>query len=489
MLTVSNILLRRELSKFSEALRGEEEGRVSEGTESISFPEFKRRFWHKYQDALHQQAIEWELAKVALYLLTNGEQGISRLMIFCPPRHGKTQNVSRFFPAWLLGQNPDLRLILASYGTTLAERNSRFVRNLIQTDEYRALFPETKLAEGSAAVDIWDIANHDGGAIAVGVGAGVTGHGANLIVIDDVVKSRAEAESETYRDKTTDWYNNDLLTRLEEPGGAIILMMTRWHTADLAGYLLENEPDEWVVLSMPALAEADDPLEREEGAALWPARYPVEIIEKRRESMGEYPFSSIYQQSPLPAGGRLFDTECIEVVDYVPECAQVVRFYDLAVTEKTRADYTVGLKLGITKDERPVILDVYRVQKETPDVQEGIVQNAVMDGMAIRIRLEAEKAGIIQLQYLLRDKRLHSYTIDGVPPVGDKYTRASPVAARINASRVMMVRAAWNRAFLDELSTFPLGSHDDQVDALSGAYEMLAAPQFTPGTTTSNWKN
>jgi len=424
---------------------------------------------------------------VARYLLTGGAEGIGRLMIFMPPRHGKTQNVSRFFPAWLLGQNPDLRLILASYGATLAQRNSRFVRNLIDNPEYQADFPGVKLASDSAAADIWDIAGRDGGTIAVGVGGGITGHGGNLIVIDDPIKSRAEAESETYRERTYDWYINDLLTRLEEPGGAIILMLTRWHTDDLAGRLLTDEAHLWDILNLPALAGVDDPIGRAEGEALWASRYPVDVLQARRERMGEYAFAALYQQTPLPAGGRLFDTEKIEVVDYTPECIKTIRFYDLAVTEKTRADYTVGLKLGMTCDERPVILDVYRAQRELPDVHEVIVQNASIDGASTRIRLEAEKAGIVQLQFLLRDKRMHRYTVDAVPPEGDKYTRAAPVAARVNAGRVMMVKAGWNRALLDELSTFPLGTNDDQVDALSGAYAYFAEPAVTMGRASAQW--
>lgn len=452
-----------------------------------SYADFKRLFWRNYQDAPHQRAIEQKLEQVARYLLTDGREGISRLMIFMPPRHGKTQNVSRFFPAWLLGRNPDLRLILASYGATLAQRNSRFIRNLIDTDTYRTEVQNIRLASGSAAADIWDIEGYNGGAIAVGVGGGITGHGGNLIVIDDPVKSRAEAESETYRERTYDWYVNDLLTRLEEPGGAIVLMLTRWHTDDLAGRLLTDEADLWDILSLPALAEADDPIGRAEGAALWEERYPAAVLQARRERMGEYAFAALYQQTPLPVGGRLFDTEKIEVVDYVPECAKIVRFYDLAVTEKTRADYTVGLRLGITSDERPVILDVYRAQRELPDVHEAIVQNAGIDGSATRIRLEAEKAGIVQLQFLLRDARMHRYAIGAVPPEGDKYTRAAPVAARVNAGRVMMVKAGWNRALLDELSTFPLGSHDDQVDALSGAYTALVNDTIQIVSKTHRW--
>jgi len=177
----------------------------------------------------------------------------------------------------------------------------------------------------------------------------------------------------------------------------------------------------------------------------------------------------------------LFDATKIEVVDYVPECTQVVRFYDLAVTAKKTSDYTVGLKLGITADERPVILDVYRAQRELPDVQEAIVQNAQMDGVSVPFRLEAEKAGIVQLQFLLRDPRMRSFTLDAKAPEGDKYTRAAPVAARVNAGRVLMVKAAWNRALLDEIAVFPQGEHDDQVDALSGAYGMLESmPMAAP---------
>lgn len=443
------------------------------------YADFKRQFWRGYIDAPYQRAIEAALDSVARYLLTEGKEGVGRLMIFIPPRHGKTKNVSQLFPAWLLGQNPDLRLILSSYGTTLARRNSRSVRNLITSNEYRRLFPTVRLADDSASADLWDLSDCDGGAIAAGVGAGITGHGGNLIIIDDVVKSRAEAESPTYRERAIHWYENDLLPRLEEPGGAIILMMTRWHTNDLAGHLLENEPGEWGVLSLPALALDGDPLGRAPGEALLPEKYPPQVLEKRRQKMGEYGFASLYQQDPLPAGGRLFDAAKFVVRETAPPCSQVVRFYDLAVTAKRRSDYTVGLKLGVLPGEQFVIYDVYRAQREFPDVKAAIKQNAQIDGKTVRIRLEAEKAGIIGLQELLRDPDMRPFSLDGVPPEGDKYSRALPVADRVNAGQFSIVRGDWNRAFLDELSVFPVGEHDDQVDALSGAYAMLeGAPDW-----------
>jgi predicted phage terminase large subunit-like protein len=445
---------------------------------ALPFTDFKRRFWKSYIHMRHHAPLDALMEQVARYVFTGGAEGIGRAMIFMPPRHGKTKTVSHLFPAWLLSQNPDVRLIAASYGATLAHRNSRFVRNLVASREYQTAYPETRLSRDTASVNEWDIAGRDGGLIAAGVGGGVTGHGAKLIIIDDVVKSRAEAESATYRQRVKDWYDNDLLTRLEEPGGAIILMMTRWHTDDLAGYLLDSD-EGWHVLSLPAIAGSDDLLGRAPGEALWADRYTVEILANRRARMGEYAFSSLYQQTPLPPGGRLFDTGKIEIIDYTPDCQHTVRFYDLAVTARKHSDYTVGLKLGLREDQTLIVLDVYRVQKIMPDVERDIVQNAAIDGRSTRIRFEAEKAGIVQLDYLLRNPAMHGYVMDATPPEGDKFTRAQPAATRINNGMVKMVRGAWNRAFLDELSVFPSAEHDDQVDALSGAYDMLINGQPT----------
>jgi len=434
---------------------------------------FKQILFRRYQRAPHLDLLDRVLMQVTRYVETNGKHGIGRLVIEMPPRHGKTVTTSRLYPAWHLGRNPNHRVMLVSYGATLSDKNSRTARNLITSPYYQAIFPEVQLAPDSRAVDSWNLADADGGVDALGIGGGATGKGAHILVIDDPIKSRAEAESITYREGNWDAFTSDLYTRLE-PSGAIILMATRWHADDLTGRALQMSDEGWKRLRLPALAEDNDPLGREYGAALWPDRFSREGLERVRTAIGAYDFAALYQQSPLPSGGGLFDATKIEVVDYVPECKQVVRFYDLAVTAKKTSDYTVGLKLGITADERPVILDVYRAQRELPDVQEAIVQNAQIDGVEVQFRLEAEKAGIVQLQFLHRDQRLRAYTFDAKAPEGDKYTRAAPVAARVNAGRAMMVKAAWNRAFLDELAVFPQGEHDDQVDALSGAYDMLS---------------
>lgn len=432
----------------------------------IPLTDFKARAYARYQHAAHLEILDQHLTQVTRYVETGGREGIGRLIIEMPPRHGKTVTTSRLYPAWHLGRNPNHRIMLVSYGATIADKNSRAARNLMRSDVYRAIFPGIELAQDSRAVDSWDIAGHDGGLDALGIGGGATGKGAHILIIDDPIKSRAEAESETYRERNWESFTSDLYTRLE-PGGAIIIMATRWHTDDLTGRALQMEGEGWVRLSLPAISDS---------GALWPARFPLDTLLKIQEALGEYEFASLYQQNPIPRGNGLFDPSKIEVVETPPEIVRAVRFYDLAVTAKRTADYTVGLKLGITADERPVILDLWRAQKETPDVQEAIVQNAQIDGVSVPIRLEAEKAGIVQLQFLLRDPRMHRYVIDAKPPEGDKYTRAAPSAARVNAGRVLMVRGAWNRAFVDELAVFPMGAHDDQVDALSGAYDMLFNP-------------
>jgi len=451
-----------------------------------NFTSFKRLVDRRYQHAPHLAALDAALIEVTRYIESGGAQGLGRVIVEMPPRHGKSLSVSRRFPPWFLGRNPDKRVMMVSYSASLAEKHSRAARNLMRSPFYQGVFPGLTLADDSRAVDSWDIGGYEGGVDALGLGGSATGKGSDLLSIDDPVKSRAEAESVVFREKTWDWFTDDLYTRLE-PSAAIVITMTRWHEDDLAGRCLAQMPGVWKLLRLPAIAEANDPLGRTEGAALWPERYPLDTLRAIEATLGTYSFASLYQQQPLPAGGRLFDVTGIEVLDTTPDCLQTVRFYDLAVTAKRRSDYTVGVKLGLLHDETFVVLDVWRGQRELPDVHEVIVQNAAIDGPNTRVRLEAEKAGIVGLQFLLRDSRMRAFTLDAVPPEGDKFTRAGPVAARVNAGRLKLVRGAWNRAFLDELSVFPAGANDDQVDALSGAYGMLTVQQRRMGVGVSKW--
>lgn len=437
--------------------------------------------------------VNWHHRVLCRYLTRFAAGEIKRLMVFMPPRHGKSELVSRRLPAYIFGNAPDSEIIATSYSADLASRMNRDVQRIMDSPEYGRVFPDAKLwgknvrngADGSYLrnSEIFEIVGHRGSYRSAGVGGGITGMGMHFGIIDDPLRNRQDANSPTKRRTQYDWFWSAFYTRLA-PNGSILLNLTRWHTHDIAGELMrameENEhADEWVILDFPALAKMqrhpDDP--REPGEALWAERYPVEYLE-RLKAQNAFEFEALYQQSPLSAGGGMFNTNMLKIIKphELPEFKRVVRFYDLAVTAKSSADFTAGVKLGVTLDEQYIVLDVWRAQKELPDVHKVIVQNAAADGRGVAIRLEAEKAGIVQLQYLLRDPEMSPYTISAKPPVGDKFTRANAPATRVNNGRVALLQGHWNRAFIDELAFFGAAAeHDDQVDAFSGAYDMLTA--------------
>jgi predicted phage terminase large subunit-like protein len=432
--------------------------------------------------------VNWHHELLCQYLDRFIAGDIKRLLVSMPPRHGKSEQVSRRLPAYILGRNPDAEVMAASYSADLSRRFNRDVQRIIDSERYDKVFPETKIgganirtvAQGTwlRNADIFEIVNRRGVYKCAGVGGGLAGMGFNYGIIDDPVKDAKQANSETVRQSIWEWYSDVFWTR-QAPDAGILLTMTRWNMDDLAGRIVEtlsqDDSEEWVILTLPALLDndttkhPDDP--REIGEPLWESRYPVEFLEKAR-AQNSYSFAALYQQNPIPHGENIFDTSQIEIIDHEPACTDIVRFYDLAVTAKKHSDYTAGVKLGITKREDIIILDVYRAQKKMPDIERDIAQNAAMDGKGVTIRLEAEKAGIVQLDYLLERPDMRGYTIDKKPPIGDKYTRAQPFASRVNAGKVKMIKAHWNKIYLDELAVFPLGANDDQVDASSGAYDM-----------------
>lgn len=231
-----------------------------------------------------------------------------RLLVAMPPRHGKSEMASRYTPAWYLGRFPSRRVILASYEADYAASWGRKARDLLE-EHGRGLFG-VGVRQDSHAANRWDIAGHPGGMTTAGVGGAITGRGADLLIIDDPVKSVEEAESDTYRDRAWDWWRGVALTRLE-PGGAVILVMTRWHEDDLAGRILQEDGANWRVLCLPALADDtdDDPLGREPGEPLWPERYDAEALARRRQEMGSRLYEAEYQQAPTPASGSIFRRE------------------------------------------------------------------------------------------------------------------------------------------------------------------------------------
>ena len=443
----------------------------------ISLTDFKRSMFHRYQHAPHLALLDAELTRLAQFLESGNDTEIHTLVIEMPPRHGKSLTLSQMFPAWFLGRNPGMSVILASHTASLAVKHSTHTRNLTWSPRYQSLFPiAVSRARGSAAE--WEIHGHGGGMKAIGIAGGITGFGANLLICDDLVLDRQQAESETQREKIYQAFMVNLFTRLDPPS-AVVLNATRWHLDDPIGRLLERwDPATYRRLRLPAVAEPKDPLGREPGEALWPERFPMERLARLRSDHTPYDWAALYQQAPVPAEGGFFKRGWFSIVreESLPEMVGVARFWDLAMSSRETADWTVGTLMGLGTDAHFYVLDVDRVQMEWGDVVPHIAEVVLADGPDIPQGIE--KAGFMTraIGELNADPRFHTYQIWGYPRDKDKLTNASPFAAKAAAGMVHLLAGHWNSRWLDELTGFS-GSGDvtdDQVDSAAGAYLMLS---------------
>lgn len=389
-----------------------------------------------------------------------------RLAIFMPPRHAKTETVTVRFPVYLLESDQTERILVTGYNERMARRFSRKTRTIAKS--------RITLASDKAAADEWET-EAGGGLVARGVGTPPTGFGFGWIFIDDPIKKREEAESEVYREKVWDWYTDDLYTRLE-PGGKMVLTLTRWHHDDLAARAIASEPDRWRVLKLPALAEENDPIGRKPGDALWPERFTAEALQRikgvQSGESGSYAFEALYQQNPTPREGAFFKVSQLKILHAVPANLKTVRAWDLAASSK--GDYTVGAKLG--KDDAGLfyVLDIVRGQW-LPDERNNIMQQtAALDGRQTRIRLSQDPgaAGVDQVQALTR--MMAGYNVRSERESGSKEVRADGFASQVNAGNVKLIKGDWNKDFIEELRTFPMGKNDDQVDSTANAFNELA---------------
>ena len=285
--------------------------------------------------------------RILIEKLEQVERGaIKRLMIFMPPRHGKSLTGSCLFPAFYLGRNPKRSVIAASYGAELAEDFGRRVRNFMSDPLHMAIFPGCRLSADSAAQRRFDT-TAGGSYYAVGRGGAVTGRGADLLLLDDLLKDSEEARSETTRRSMHDWFRHVAYTRLA-PGGALVLIQTRWHDDDLPGRLLREHADEnWDVINLPAIAEQDDEF-RKPGDALWPERFPLETLKAIRSAIGGAAWTSLYQQQPSAAEGAIFKREWWRFFREQPACRRIVQSWDTAFKSGAENDYSVCTVWGVT---------------------------------------------------------------------------------------------------------------------------------------------
>ncbi len=390
-----------------------------------------------------------------------------RLMLLLPPGAAKSTYASRCFPAWWLAKHPRSAVIMACHTARLAEHFGRGIRGQLEAQAGRL----GVRVEADARAAGRFVTNTGGEFFAIGVHGAVTGRRADLALIDDPIRSFAEAESFSAREHLWDWFRSELVTRLK-PQGRMVLVMTRWHADDLAGRLLEQGG--WTTVRLPALAEEGDPLGREPGEVLWPEWEDRATIDGKRAIVGERQFAALFQQAPMREGGQVFDARKLRVVDAVPT-GNSVRAWDLAGTASVGSDpdWTVGLKLVRDAGGGVFVDDVVRFRAVPGEVAERIRAVAVMDGAEVVIGLPQDPGQAGKSQVMFLTQMLAGFRVVATPESGAKAVRAMPVAAQISAGTMAMRRAAWNAVFLDELSSFPEGRKDDQVDALSRAFSML----------------
>jgi predicted phage terminase large subunit-like protein len=429
---------------------------------------FMKRYGYQWQKAAHHKTICDALMRVVAGTL-------SRLIINIPPRYSKTELAVINFIAWSLGHFPDAAFIYTSYSARLAANHAYQVREFVTHPAYQAIFPGIQLKDDSRAKDEWRT-THGGVVYAVGAGGTITGYGAGkhretfggAIIIDDPHKAD-EAKSSVMRQNVIDWFQNTLETRKNSPNTPIILIMQRLHENDLAGWLLEGKNGEqWEHICYPAITE--------NGEALWPQKHSIETL-RQMEKAAPYVFAGQYLQKPAPPQGGLFKPDCLIPIEALPAInIEWVRGWDLAAS--VDGDYTAGAKLGKLPDGRFVIADMVR-SRLMPDTRDAILQNiAKKDGVATRISLPQDpgQAGKTQILYLTR--QLAGFSVKTSPESGDKITRAMPLAAQINVGNVLMLKGSWNESMINEMQLFPNGTYDDQIDALSRAFETLMGSKF-----------
>lgn len=420
-----------------------------------------------------------------------------RLMVFMPPRSGKSTIISKYFPAWFLGQYPDREVILTSYAMSLAQSFSKQIRAIIRDPLYHGVYPQVQLDPESQAAEEWQLLRQTpvgkrvgGRLVAAGVGGGVTGKGAHCLIVDDPVKNAEDAESETMREKTWDWFMSTAYTRLA-PGGGVIIVMTRWHEDDLGGRLEqltesgEIEPP-FEVIRYPAIAEEDE-RHRRRGEALHPDRYDLKELERIRKTVGPRVWSALYQQRPAPEEGAYFTRDMIRYYEphQLPRKLTVYATWDLAIGKKERNDYTVGLKFGVDEHDQIWILDMIRGRFDALEIVDHMLDMWQHDD---RFDLVGIEKGHIQmtlgplLDKRMAERRLFRFTYEVLQPGrSDKEARARSIQGRMRQGMVLWpMHAAWMKEAEAEILSFPHAKHDDVVDALAYAGIMLDQLRLPP---------
>lgn len=443
--------------------------------------------------------VNWHHRVIARYLNKWVRREIKRLMIFAPPRSGKSQLVSRQLPPFIHGLYPNARIISASYSADLATDMNYACQRIIDSDAYKQLFPQSRISSDKGLkssegrwqrnADGYEIIGHGGSYRCAGVNGSLTGKGCDYGILDDVIKNRLEADSPTYRKRILEWYTSTMRTRLEKDG-CMLIMLTRWHEDDLAGRLLalaksDPEADQWEVLSFPAIKDIEkDPLAvddpREMGEPLWPAKFDLANMMATKASSGTRDWNSIYQQRPTNEEGAIIKRHWWKFYDELPEGIEtMMQAWDLTFKDTKSSDFVAGF-VGARKGANIYIVDRVHDRLSFTETIKAFENFCAKYKQAYEKVVE-EAANGAALIDTLRNK---IPGIIGVRPQGTKIARVNAVSPMVEAGNVYLPnpeRAPWVNEVIEEFTSFPAGAHDDQVDALT---HMLMRFKQMP---TTNW--
>jgi len=448
------------MSKYDEELEMLEKNmwRMSPARMAVKLTdgEYKRFNYIKVLDDILQKAIV---------------KGGARIVVSLPPRHGKSNLISLHTPTWFLSTPLSIypkakQVILASYEASFAALWGRQVRNQINNHPELGI----TVSDDSSAADRWNLTD-GGGMFCTGAGGPITGRGGHLILVDDIVKNYEEASSEIVRRNTIDWFNSTLYTRAE-PNASIIVLMTRWHEEDLAGYLLKEHHDNWQEIRLPAFAEDDDPLGRPIGAPLCPERFDTPALKQIQKALGPNMFASLYQQRPSPAEGMMFKAEMFMYGAVQPKMDYTFVTVDTAYSDKQTSDFTCAVAFGVC-EKQLYILDVYRQRINAADLEFPLVQfirkhsqygfrGAYIEprGHGLYLNQQLPKLGIVMPSETQR-KEFYS------DRKSDKVMRANNALPQLSNSRIIInEQIAGKEELLQEVLGFPNAKHDDFTDCV-----------------------
>lgn len=421
----------------------------------------------------------WHIDALADHLEAVRRGDIKRLMINMPPRALKSICVSVAFPAWLLGHRPESRIIVASYALPLAIKHSMDTREVLRASWFRELFPASRVARGQDEKHKF-ITTARGFRLSTSTGAGLTGEGGNVLMIDDPLTPE-QALQTSVREATNAWFEHTFASRLDsKKEGAMVLVMQRLHPHDLSGYLLDKGG--WEQLCLPAIApEAQTyyfggrSYARSAGEVLCPGRENAALYEPLKIEIGSHVFSAQYQQRPVPEEGFIIKPQWVKYSERLPD-GRVLQSWDTAIKTGAANDASVCIT-AVLSDHALYVKDVSVMKLEYPDLKRAVLTQAEKHAPEI-ILLEDKASG----QQLIQDLRKHS-ALPIVPcvPRADKLTRVHAISAMIEAGRLTLLKnAPWLAGFEAEMFQFPAGAHDDQVDALTQALQWLRMQSFAP---------